>query len=114
MAVRTFALIRDVDETGISGTGVVAEGVRLQRRHLRALRTAHRSTAVYPDLETLEAIHGTTATRWSSPALARLPPLTAMDSPRALACSHGRHRADGPCRGEPHGECARATATCSR
>jgi len=57
--MRTFTLLRVVDPSGISGTGVVAQGVVFDDGTC-ALRwlTAHRSTAVYDSVETLEKIHG--------------------------------------------------------
>ena len=57
--MRSFDLVRDEDVTGISGTGRVAEGVVFTDGSavLRWL-TAHRSTTVFPSLETLETIHG--------------------------------------------------------
>ena len=57
--VKTFVLVRHVDRSGVSGTGVVAEGVVFSDG-VCALRwrTQDASTAVYPDIETLERIHG--------------------------------------------------------
>jgi hypothetical protein len=57
--VRTFTLIRDVDLNGISGTGNVAQGVEFDDG-VCAMHwlTQYRSTAIYPDVETLEVIHG--------------------------------------------------------
>lgn len=57
--MRTFHLNRVVDETGISGTGIVAQGVVFDDGSC-ALRwlTEHRSTAVYDSVATLEKIHG--------------------------------------------------------
>jgi hypothetical protein len=54
-----FHLIRDTDETGISGTGVVAEGVVFSDGTCAMRwRTEVASTAVYASLEDLEYIHG--------------------------------------------------------
>lgn len=60
MALRTFELHRDDDETGISGTGVVAEGVQFSDGPvaLRWIVGEYRSTVVWPDVESVEAIHG--------------------------------------------------------
>lgn len=57
--MKRFLLVRDVDATGISGTGTVAEGVLFSdgRCALR-WRTAMASTTVYDSIEDLEAIHG--------------------------------------------------------
>jgi hypothetical protein len=58
--VRRFHLVRDVDETGVSGTGIVAEGVAYNRRGHAALywRTKHSSACFYKSMEVVEAIHG--------------------------------------------------------
>ena len=57
--MKTFELHRDADATGISGTGIVAEGVIFEDGTV-ALRwkTAHKSTTIYADIGTLRAIHG--------------------------------------------------------
>lgn len=57
--MRTFELHRDVDETGISGAGIVAQGVEYDDRSC-AMRwlTATRSTAVYASMDDIRAIHG--------------------------------------------------------
>lgn len=57
--MKTFELHRSVDETGVSGVGIVAQGVEFDDGTC-ALRwlTAHKSTTIYPDMQTLVAIHG--------------------------------------------------------
>lgn len=57
--MRLFELHRDVDETGISGTGVVAQGVEFDdgRCAMRWLPGVT-STVVYDSLGDLERIHG--------------------------------------------------------
>jgi hypothetical protein len=57
--MRLFDLDRIEDESGISGTGIVAQGVEFDDGTI-TLRwlTDHKSTAVYADEKTLEAIHG--------------------------------------------------------
>lgn len=57
--MRRFQLHRDEDETGVSGTGIVAEGVQFTDGHV-ALRwlTDHTSTAIYGDLLDVSVIHG--------------------------------------------------------
>lgn len=57
--MRIFVLFRREDETGVSGTGVVAEGVRFSDNTV-ALRwlTESTSTSVYENMETVKAIHG--------------------------------------------------------
>lgn len=68
---RRFVLIRLEDETGISGTGCVADGT--QFRNLKCVlcwRTAYSSVAVYDDVETLMKIHGhngKTVLEWVDP-----------------------------------------------
>lgn len=72
--MRPFLLIRDEDETGISGTGVVAEGVQFRdgRVVIRwQTRNAHHSTVVWDDIDSVLAIHGhngKTRVRWYSRA----------------------------------------------
>lgn len=57
--MRTFELHRIEDETGISGTGIVAEGVEFHDGTCALRwRTAHRSTSFYENRKTVEAIHG--------------------------------------------------------
>lgn len=57
--MRRFRLNRIEDETGVSGTGLVAEGVRFSDGSV-ALRwlTATASTGVYASIEDVEVIHG--------------------------------------------------------
>lgn len=56
---RRFNLVRDEDETGISGIGVVAEGVEFSNGMCALCwLTAMHSVAVYPNIRQLEAIHG--------------------------------------------------------
>ena len=56
---RKFKLVRDNDETGISGTGVVAEGIEFSNGMCAMCwLTAMHSVAVYPNVRQLEAIHG--------------------------------------------------------
>jgi hypothetical protein len=58
-ACRTFKLVRVQDETGISGTGVVAEGIEFTNGWCAmSWLTAMHSVAVYPNAKALEAIHG--------------------------------------------------------
>lgn len=66
---RLFVLVRGEDVSGVSGTGVIADGVvfddGLAILHWRG---KVRSTAMYPSLETLVEIHGhdgKTVVRWS-------------------------------------------------
>lgn len=57
--MRNFKLVRIEDESGVSGTGEVAQGVEFDDGTC-ALRwlTQYASTAVYNNLDTLEHIHG--------------------------------------------------------
>lgn len=56
---RMFQLVRDEDETGISGTGIVAEGIEFSNGMCALCwLTAMHSVAVYPNIRQLEAIHG--------------------------------------------------------
>jgi hypothetical protein len=58
--MRTFVLQWNEDETGISGTGVVAEGVEWAdgRVSVRWIVGEHRSTVAWESIESVEAIHG--------------------------------------------------------
>ena len=65
---RNFHLVRIEDETGISGTGVVAEGIEFSNGMCAMCwLTAMHSVALYPNIRQLEAIHGhngRTEVRW--------------------------------------------------
>lgn len=56
---KTFVLYRIEDCSGVSGTGIVAQGVEFGDGSV-AMRwmSEHRSTAVYDDINTLLTIHG--------------------------------------------------------
>lgn len=58
--MRTFVLVRDHDVSGVSGLGVVAEGVEFSdgRVALRWQTGDNRSTVVWDNIESVEAIHG--------------------------------------------------------
>lgn len=58
--MKTFFLLRKQDLTGISGTGVVAEGVQFSdgSAALRWLVGDHQSTVVYASIEAVEYVHG--------------------------------------------------------
>jgi hypothetical protein len=71
-ACRRFELVREEDETGVSGTGVVAYGVVFPDGNA-VLRwdTKVNSTVFYDSLADLETIHGhggKTVVRWLDPA----------------------------------------------
>jgi len=60
-ALRAFHLVRDVDETGVSGTGVVAEGVEFSDGVVALRWTSRWPTSVVfheRGLESVEAVHG--------------------------------------------------------
>lgn len=58
-APRLFALVRDEDETGVSGTGHVADGVQFANgKCVVCWRTATSSIAVYDSIAAVEVIHG--------------------------------------------------------
>lgn len=66
--MRNFVLDRNVDASGVSGTGTVAQGVEFDDGTC-AMRwlTKHRSTALYNSILELELIHGhegATTVRW--------------------------------------------------
>ena len=56
---RLFILQRNEDDSGVSGTGVVAHGICFPDQSV-AVRwdTATASTAIYASIEDVEAIHG--------------------------------------------------------
>lgn len=59
--MRTFRLVRDEDVTGVSGTGVVAEGVEFSDGAvvLKWVVGEHQSTVSWPrGIESVVAIHG--------------------------------------------------------
>lgn len=60
MNIRRFYLQRDADVSGISGTGVVAEGVEFTDRTviIRWTTGQHRSTVTWESIAAVEAIHG--------------------------------------------------------
>lgn len=57
--MRRFHLLRQEDETGVSGTGIIAEGVVFTDGQV-VLRwmTQYKSTAVYNSIKEVEKIHG--------------------------------------------------------
>ncbi len=72
---RRFELHRDVDVSGVSGTGVVADGVQFSRRHLIVFpdgrvcefpagwvrlcwRGEHQSTVLWSSVQDAAAVHG--------------------------------------------------------
>lgn len=57
--MKQFYLLRLEDESGVSGTGRVAEGVIFSNgRCALNWLTAYESQAIYPSIDELEAIHG--------------------------------------------------------
>ena len=57
--MRRFHLLRLEDESGVSGTGVIAEGcVFTDGTTILRWTTEHKSTAIYNSLEECEKIHG--------------------------------------------------------
>ena len=56
--LRRFVLDRKTDKTGVSGTGIVAEGVEFSDGTCVMNWLRHtRSTAIYANIKTLEDIH---------------------------------------------------------
>lgn len=59
MTIRTFEFHRDADVTGVSGTGVVADGVTFDDGvTVVRWRGERRSTVVWPSVEDAIAVHG--------------------------------------------------------
>lgn len=66
--MKTFRLVRDVDVTGLSGTGVVAEGVEfsdgtavlrwLEVTGVHYDRGVRATTVAFPNIRAVEALHG--------------------------------------------------------
>jgi len=57
--MRRFLLIRKEDESGISGTGPIAEGVQFfSGQCVLNWLTEHRSMGIYPNIREMMAIHG--------------------------------------------------------
>jgi hypothetical protein len=59
MSSRLFVLYRDEDDSGVSGTGNVAEGVEFSNgKCVLCWITQYRSVAVYDSIRELISIHG--------------------------------------------------------
>jgi len=57
--IRTFHFQRDEDASGVSGTGVVAEGAIFSNTKIvLSWLTVHKSMAIYDSLAEMLAIHG--------------------------------------------------------
>lgn len=57
--MRTFHLVRDEDESGVSGTGEVAEGVLFSNsKAVITWKTIHKSVCIYDSLAEMLAVHG--------------------------------------------------------
>lgn len=58
-AMRPFHLLRLEDDSGVSGTGIVAEGVEFTNgKVVINWLTKHRSMTIYENIKEAEAIHG--------------------------------------------------------
>lgn len=58
-AMRRFQLRRDEDETGVSGIGVVAEGVEFTSGMVAMTwYSPHRCINIYESVKTVEELHG--------------------------------------------------------
>jgi len=57
--MRIFRLVREEDESGVSGVGVVAEGVLFSNsKAVISWRTIHKSVCIYDSLAEMIAVHG--------------------------------------------------------
>jgi hypothetical protein len=57
--MKMFHLLRMEDESGISGTGVIAEGVEFTDGVVvMRWTTDHKSTAIYESVKDVQTIHG--------------------------------------------------------
>jgi hypothetical protein len=101
-------LQRDADETGVSGTGVVAEGVRFSDGTVALRWTSQWPTSVvFHDrgIESVEAVHGhggKTRIVWQDFG-GSIIPITMNSTP----VSHGQGYISYACRKEGHRECPR-------
>lgn len=56
---RRFVLNRKIDETGISGTGIVAEGIEFSSGHCALTWLTHSAcVAFYDNVKSIELVHG--------------------------------------------------------
>ena len=73
VAMRRFLLVRDEDETGMSGTGIVAEGMEFSGgKAVIQFRSHVQSITVYDSMKAVKEIHGhadskTTRIKWLDP-----------------------------------------------
>ena len=101
--MRRFELIRNEDVSGVSGTGVIAEGVEFGDRTVVVRwhgKTA--STVCWASIDDAMAVHGhegRTSLRWldADPTVCSCPPIRGWDTaswgPTDLACPvHGEGR----------------------
>lgn len=59
VGIRTFHLLRSEDASGVSGTGVVAEGVEFSSGWVAMTWfTKYRSINIYENIKEVEAVHG--------------------------------------------------------
>jgi hypothetical protein len=57
--MQTFELVREVDVSGVSGTGVVAEGIVFSNgKAVLGWNSEVHSVCVYDNIQALEQIHG--------------------------------------------------------
>lgn len=72
-SLRTFTLIRDEDETGVSGTGTVAEGVQFTGGKCSMTWLSPMAVvSVYDSIHVVEDLHGhggKTRVVWDEPAM---------------------------------------------
>lgn len=73
--IRAFQLHRDEDEGGVSGVGVVAEGVQFTNgKCVLSWLTKNTSLGLYDDIDTLVRVHGhggKTRVVWSDASIYR-------------------------------------------
>lgn len=57
--MRLFHLVRDHDVSGVSGTGIVAEGCELSNGSVvMTWLSTHHSIVIYPNIKEVESVHG--------------------------------------------------------
>ena len=57
--MKTFLLVRNEDVSGVSGTGVIAEGVEFENgKCVLGWLPLYRSVSMYDSVDEMEAVHG--------------------------------------------------------
>ena len=91
--LRRFALVRETDHSGVSGTGIVAYGVQFSDEHVVVRwNSGSPSTSLWDSIEELLTVHGhngATIVRWIDEEVPQVPQ---MVFPRNGTSPEARHR----------------------